>query len=227
MLRFAAQLGFHIEQETLHAAVMLAPRLNDIAVERIRDEVEKILLSANPDILGLAILSGFLIRFGLSEKSRLRGLKNVARTKLARWAAFCMLSAQNADMLRLFKLDKKTVRAVEKAFVILKSGLPEDEASLKRLCRRMGVDAVIAAAAMQDAKCGGKNGRRLSQMLEKGECFTSDTLAIGGDDLIKMGFQKGKDIGRVINALVEHVIDNPKDNNYEKLLKLVVAIKDK
>ena len=57
-LRFAAQLNFTIQRDTYAAIKELAPKIALISKERIRDEVTKILLSNNPDMLNLFVLSG-------------------------------------------------------------------------------------------------------------------------------------------------------------------------
>ena len=71
--RFAAQLGYTIAPETLQAASALSGSLVKISSERIRDELEKILLSDNPDILMKAyeagITSVFLPEFDLCMKT--------------------------------------------------------------------------------------------------------------------------------------------------------------
>lgn len=48
-VRFSAQLGFEIEEETFQAIRPLAPRLSMVSRERIRDEINKLLLSDHPD----------------------------------------------------------------------------------------------------------------------------------------------------------------------------------
>ncbi|MEX2368904.1 MAG: HD domain-containing protein [Candidatus Paceibacterota bacterium] len=53
-VRFAAQLGMEIDAETQEAMVQAADRLGDVAIERIRDEFEKLIISDNPKI-GLEI----------------------------------------------------------------------------------------------------------------------------------------------------------------------------
>ncbi len=49
--RFAAQLGFEIEDKTFEAAKEKAPNLTKVSAERIRTELNKILLSSGPDRL--------------------------------------------------------------------------------------------------------------------------------------------------------------------------------
>lgn len=57
-LRFSAQLGFTIETDTYEAIKQNASLLSNISKERIRDELTKILLSDNPQLLELFVVSG-------------------------------------------------------------------------------------------------------------------------------------------------------------------------
>jgi len=56
-IRFSAQLGFTIEKETYNAIIQGAPLIQYISKERIRDELTKILLSDNPQMLELFSLT--------------------------------------------------------------------------------------------------------------------------------------------------------------------------
>ena len=53
-VRFAAQLGFEIEEETGKAAADLAGNLKDISAERIQTELVKMLVSPHPEMLRTA-----------------------------------------------------------------------------------------------------------------------------------------------------------------------------
>lgn len=50
-LRFSARFGYEIEDDTKEAIRELAPTLSNISAERIREELEKLVLSDNPDRL--------------------------------------------------------------------------------------------------------------------------------------------------------------------------------
>ena len=50
-IRFSAQLGFSITKHTYNALSMCAPLLKNISKERIRDELTKIIMSDNPQML--------------------------------------------------------------------------------------------------------------------------------------------------------------------------------
>ena len=62
-LRFAAQLGFEIEEETREGMRLLAPTLQRISAERIQAEFMKMLLSSRPDMLREAYKIGVTREF--------------------------------------------------------------------------------------------------------------------------------------------------------------------
>ncbi len=73
-VRFAARLGFAIEPATHAAIVAAAPTINDIAAERIGDEIVKILTEGGAR-RGFALLAGTgLLEPVLPEVSRMRGI---------------------------------------------------------------------------------------------------------------------------------------------------------
>lgn len=57
-IRFSAQLGFSIEEETLAAVEELAPTLSRISAERIQAELVKLMVSPHPDYLRIAYDKG-------------------------------------------------------------------------------------------------------------------------------------------------------------------------
>lgn len=77
VIRFASQLHFNIEDETLGAIKRNASRLAIISKERIIDELHKIMLSTKPSI-GLALLyqTGLLQEF-FPELAALAGTENI------------------------------------------------------------------------------------------------------------------------------------------------------
>lgn len=72
-IRFAAQLGFEIEEETREGMRLLAPTLQKISAERIQTELMKLLLSPEPDMLReawrLGITKEFLPEFDTAMKT--------------------------------------------------------------------------------------------------------------------------------------------------------------
>ena len=57
-VRFAAQLGYEVEEDTVQAMKELAPTLSKISAERIAAELEKLLVSPHPEKLKMAYECG-------------------------------------------------------------------------------------------------------------------------------------------------------------------------
>jgi hypothetical protein len=60
----------------------------------------------------------------------------------------------------------------------------------------------------------------IDQIIEKGECFSLDKLALNGNDLKAMGFQ-GKAIKNALEYLLGEVVVDPKKNAKEILVELI------
>ena len=57
-VRFSAQLGYTIEENTRMAMIQLCPNLKNISAERINTELTKLIISENPDFLRIAYETG-------------------------------------------------------------------------------------------------------------------------------------------------------------------------
>ena len=54
-----------------------------------------------------------------------------------------------------------------------------------------------------------------------GDCITLKTLAVTGEDLIKQGMKKGKEVGNMLSFLLDIVHRNPEKNKKEILIDIV------
>lgn len=61
----------------------------------------------------------------------------------------------------------------------------------------------------------------IDEILTAEECFTLKDLAINGKDLLALGIPEGKQIGEILNVLLNMVIDDEIENNKDKLLNFV------
>ena len=64
------------------------------------------------------------------------------------------------------------------------------------------------------------------QIVEEGQCVSLKTLAVTGKDLIQAGMKPGKEMGAVLQSLLEKVLDDPKLNQKETLLALAFETKE-
>jgi tRNA nucleotidyltransferase (CCA-adding enzyme) len=208
--RFSAQLGFALDPDTETAILKKAPLSGSLSPERIRDELIKTLYSPRPEVIGSMIGAGLLDTFltrGSPDLSALAALPKYARParlgfELER--AVCIMSTYS--FFTALRLDNKTVGTAAGAAEILKSGSRD----WKRLLRDFGRDAALAAYP---------NNRALRKVLRSGECWRLADLAVGGKDLIALGYS-GTAIGDALDKLLDHVIDYPQDNSKYTLCKL-------
>jgi len=61
--------------------------------------------------------------------------------------------------------------------------------------------------------------RLYARILEEQNCVSLKTLAVTGSDLIEAGMKPGKEIGEVLQKLLEEVLEEPALNTKEQLLK--------
>jgi tRNA nucleotidyltransferase (CCA-adding enzyme) len=57
------------------------------------------------------------------------------------------------------------------------------------------------------------------EVLQEKQCVQKKDLAINGRDLLAMGMKPGKELGDVLDALFEKVLDEPELNTRESLLE--------
>ncbi len=89
-VRFAAQLGFDLEEGTAAAMETCAALVDRVSAERVRTEVEKILLSPRPQWVGRLVELGVLDRFYTGWKPcDWNELAGEEAAPAARWRAFC------------------------------------------------------------------------------------------------------------------------------------------
>ena len=204
-LRFSAQLGFSIEPETWAAIGRNADLCRKLSAERVRDELEKTLLSDRPGMAAQMAGLGLLQAFGLTEDRDCRWLAALPKDRTVRWAGFCRVYSE-LD-LTLLRLDKRTAHD---AMAAARCGCPEDALGWKRLIALQGRDVARVAAALWDRT------ELLEEILASGQCLSLRDLAVTGADFPNL---QGPAIGAHLQKLLCHVLAHPEDNRREILLK--------
>lgn len=227
-LRFSARLGFTIEYETCSAIESCAHLAGELAPERVRDELEKILLSPRPETAGAAINFGLLKKYiGGSgwAMPNLADISSLPRKALTRWIAFSIMLQKYGyipsvpDFLEALRLDGRTVRCGADVEAMLRSDPPEDKLGWKRLLNRYGVDSVACAVDAYAVILGVDCEKDLKSVLKSGECFSLKHLAVTGDDLLSLGLN-GPELGEMLKFLLDYVMEYPDNNKREILLEL-------
>ena len=113
-LRFSAQLGFEIEEQTREAIAHCSALCAQLSVERIRDELEKTLLSQHPERIEEMISLGLLKQFAPELTGGCGWLAALPAERAVRWAGLCRVWPE-LDLMKL-RLDRRTARdAMESA----------------------------------------------------------------------------------------------------------------
>ena len=153
-------------------------------------------------------------------------------------AHFKMHDTKGSEMakqiLKRLKFDNDTINKVVKLVLYHDYRMPAEEKNVRKAMNKIGeelfphylevrkADTLAQSAYMQEEKLQNIEDvkRCYEEILKRGECVSLKTLAITGSDLIANGMQPGKEIGNVLDKLLELVIEHPEYNTKETLLKL-------
>jgi tRNA nucleotidyltransferase (CCA-adding enzyme) len=140
-------------------------------------------------------------------------------------------SAEVAEQtMRRLRYDNAATAKVKLLVASHNDDLHADSVSVKRLLNKFGLDTLMQLCEVLIADDSAKADfvkerikdhravmEKAQEIAESGECYSLAQLAVNGDDLIALGF-KGEQIGRVLNGLLDNVIDGKIENKKEALL---------
>jgi len=240
-VRFSAQLGFEIEEDTDRALRALHGNIGRIAAERVRIEMEKTVcgkfaaetLIKYGDILRARLLGGERIADGKWEEGarRLREVGSlhcggaVGEEKAGAalcWSALLLpMGAQGSyDALGALRTDKATAQGVRDR-ISLAQGPLDSLYDLRCAVGDHGMetarDAVLLRYAFDLPARQNALGLLSRIQNEKMPC-TAAELAVGGKDLMAEGL-RGRQIGLAMAALLDEVRAGRVPNEREALLK--------
>jgi tRNA nucleotidyltransferase (CCA-adding enzyme) len=139
------------------------------------------------------------------------------------------------EILKYLKYDNNTINKVT-LLIQYHDYRMDNKVSIKKLLREIGIDLFKDLIKIKRADIlaqESKNSKKhlinldgveniLNKIIDKDECFTLKNLKINGGDLLSLGFNKGKEIGEILNHLLDIVIEDPKSNEKQELIKLVM-----
>lgn len=235
-VRFSAQLGYVIEDGTAAAIRKLAGTIAKISKERIHTELNKILLSDNPDYVVKAKELG-ITDVVLQIMGKIQNV-DVATSHMERLpkdismrygALFCQAGEEaTRKMLKELKLDNNTIDTASKLVALHGLELAEDEVTVRRQASGIGESMYGLLLAFEQAYyevSGDKKKEELTKsvrciydrILERKDPLTIKDLAVTGGDLIKAGMNPGKEMGETLKRMLEDVIEHPEHNEKEYL----------
>lgn len=162
-VRFSAQLGFAIEEETEQAIGLIAPNLRKVSRERIAVELTKLLLSDNPDRIRLVHDTGvshFISpRFEKAAdltKEQLELMKRLPASKYMRWAGFLRYESAGTavDILQELKMDCDTMDRVKLLVSMWRKGILPRKAEVRRAMSGVSPDMFDSLLCFQEVFAG-------------------------------------------------------------------------
>lgn len=137
------------------------------------------------------------------------------------------------EILHRWRLDNDTLNKVKRLvrFHDLRPALNQE--SIRRMIHKVGedifpmllevqrADILAQSSYQQQEKLHNleETNRIYHEILEEGQCLSLKDLAVGGRDLIADGMKPGREIGRILEALLDHVLEKPEHNTREYLLE--------
>jgi len=232
-IRFAGVTGFSVCENLLEAATKLRHNLADVSPERIRDELGKLIVSPHPGVVALLHSTGLLpyvLQQGNIESvgDAARWLVNCPPNEAMRMALFiqsCEIApASYETMLRKMRFENKSVKEISLYLRLLNTPSPQNRYEIKKALRHVPQDlfenlltlkTIVDPSQEQAIEAIRKE---LADIIEKDECFTLGGLAINGGDLAKLGIPPGKQMGDILENMLDAVMHTPGLNTREKLL---------
>lgn len=274
-VRFAAQLGYTIEEETREAMKEIAGNLKKISAERIQVELVKTLVSPNPfmmkDAYELGLTKYFMPEFDLAMETKqhnrhhmytvgehsLVATGHIRADKVLRLTMLmhdfgkplCITTDEEGidhyyghpakseemakEILHRLKFDNDTIRKVCILIRHHDERIVSGVKYMRRAIARIGEEAFPELFEVQEADISAQseykkdtklanleaNRKDYEEICAKKQCVSKAALAVTGKDLIACGMKPGKEIGAVLDAMLQEVIESPEHNEKEYLLK--------
>lgn len=291
-VRFSAQLGFTIEDNTKAAIKQMAGNLRLISKERIQAELLKLITSPHPDYIRTAYETG-ITKIVLPEFDRMmetpqknsfhalsvgehtiKSLLHVDADPILRLTMlfhdmgkpdclridadgtthFKQHALVGADItrnaLRGLKFDNHTIDNVT-ALVRYHDSMRDcvaarqtppvvNKRALRRLVSAIGrerfpllmevnlADNLAKTEFAKETHLPALDAVReaYEEIVEADDCLTLKELELNGKDLMAMGIAPGKEIGRILGACLEWVLDEPERNKKELLTEYVKSLQE-
>ena len=217
--RFVAKLDFSLEEKTQKAIYDLRHQIHYIAIERIQNELKKIIAypykqKAFKAMLDTKFSESF---FGLETAIKLLSETSIDYDEIHAYALF--LKA-NEDLPKTFILSKKTLRKIEQIHRIMYQ-TKDDDYTLELLFHE-GLEAALDANTVHQFY---KKEDRAYEIKEKYHNLPIKSvceLAFKGEDILKKTpIKKRKHIGLILDMMIIEVLYQ-RLNNHEEDLKAFV-----
>lgn len=235
LYRFAARFGFAIDPPTAQAAQELCAHLDCVSVERIEEELAKLLSAPAPaaylDKKILLVILPELSSEALAAAKPVVDACPAGAENLPIRLAALLLSLGEDGIRRTLKRLRCSNALIEEAAVLVREAVPGVPVSLniyaRRLLGKYNLCTVQRLAALGTALQPEQAAdfAALSELAEQldadGVCCRVSQLAVNGRDLMAAGIPAGPGIRKVLEALLDGVIREEYPNERQALLAAV------
>ena len=235
LYRFAARFGFAIDPPTAQAAQELCAHLDCVSVERIEEELAKLLSAPAPaaylDKKILLVILPELSSEALAAAKPVVDACPAGAENLPIRLAALLLSLGEDGIRRTLKRLRCSNALIEEAAVLVREAVPGVPVSLniyaRRLLGKYNLCTVRRIAALGTALQPERAAdfAVLSELAEQldadGVCCRVSQLAVNGRDLMAAGVPAGPGIRKILEALLDGVIREEYPNERQALLAAV------
>ena len=235
LYRFAARFGFAIDPPTAQAAQELCAHLDCVSVERIEEELAKLLAAPAPaaylDKKILLVILPELSSEALAAAKPVVDACPAGAENLPIRLAALLLSLGEDGIRRTLKRLRCSNALIEEAAVLVREAVPGVPVSLniyaRRLLGKYNLCTVRRIAALGTALQPERAAdfAALSELAEQLDadsvCCRVSQLAVNGRDLMAAGVPAGPGIRKILEALLDGVIREEYPNERQALLAAV------
>ena len=139
------------------------------------------------------------------------------------------------SILKRLKFDNDTLRKVTKLILYHDHRMPADMTQVRYAMNKIGEELfpLYMEIRMADTLAQSEYRRKeklenlagieqcYQKIVEQNQCVSLKGLAVSGSDLIRLGMKPGKEIGNLLEELLEFVLDHPEYNSKERLETIV------
>ena len=243
-IRFSSKLNFTIEKETLKAIYDKSFIINNISLERITDEFTKIILSDKPENIKYLFETKLLKYLNISNEDDIGKLKQfyneivilkkINKNLEKRLALLDYIVEKNNINCKSFCNEliysKKIIKNHNIILTLLKNIEIDhlNKVEIKKILS--GVDRNLLEEYLDISRIIYDKEKKvdeiidiLSEIEENNECYTIKNLKVNGRDIMSLGY-KNKEVGEVLNYLLEIVIEDYTLNKKDVLIKKIKEI---
>lgn len=136
-------------------------------------------------------------------------------------------------ILRRLKMDNDTIGRTAKLVKYHDYSIEPNRRAMRRAINKIGEEYMEDLFVLKEADMLAQSmlereqkkqalltlKRLYKEVMDAQECVSLKTLAVNGKDLIDTGIKPGKQLGAILNCMLQDVLDDPTHNSYEYLME--------